>query len=117
MAIQDLRSRRGMGQALEIPREDLNETPVLHSDISESKLKSLYVKMARCVLQLAHPAFPRIGALVETSPRYYRVMGRPITLHMTNMVQLSKILKYILPSEGATYQTLMSGTRCWPKCK
>lgn len=67
MIIEDLGSRRGMGQALEAPREDPNDTPVLHPDISETKLKSLYVKMARCVLQLAQPTFPRIGALVETS--------------------------------------------------
>jgi hypothetical protein len=105
MIIQDLGSRRGMGQALETPREDPNETPVLNPDISESQLKSLYVKMARCVLQLAQPAFPRIGALVETSPGSYHVMGRPITLNMSNMVQLSNIPKSIFPSEGTTYQT------------
>ncbi len=105
MIIQDLGSRRGMGQALEAPREDPNETPVLHPEISESKLKSLYVKMARCVLQLAQPTFPRIGALVETSPGSYCVMGRPITLNMSNMVQLSNIPKSIFPSEGTTYQT------------
>ena len=105
MIIQDLGSRRGMGQALETLRQDPNETPVLNPDISESKLKSLYAKVARCMLQLAQPAFPRIGALVETSPGFYRVMGRPITLNMSNMVQLSNIPKSIFPSEGTTYQT------------
>ncbi|TVY44659.1 hypothetical protein LOCC1_G007046 [Lachnellula occidentalis] len=105
MIIQDLGSRRGMGQALETPREDPNETPILNPEISESKLKSLYMKMARCVLQLAKPAFPRIGALVETSPESYHVTGRPITLNMTNMVQVSNIPKSIFPSEGTTYQT------------
>ncbi|TVY15460.1 hypothetical protein LARI1_G008751 [Lachnellula arida] len=44
MVIQDFGSRRGMGQALETPREDPNDTPVLNPDIAESKLKSLYVK-------------------------------------------------------------------------
>ncbi|TVY39704.1 hypothetical protein LSUB1_G006866 [Lachnellula subtilissima] len=105
MIIQDLGSRRSMGQALETPREDANDTPILNPDISESKLKSLYVKMARCMLQLAQPAFPRIGALVETNPGSYHVMGRPTTLNMTNMVQLSNIPKSIFPSEGTTYQT------------
>ncbi|KAM5344390.1 hypothetical protein ACJ41O_012927 [Fusarium nematophilum] len=105
MIIEDLGSRRGMGQALEAPREDPNDTPILHPDISEAKLKSLYVKMARCMLQLAQPAFPRIGALVETSPGSYGVLGRPITLNMNNMVQLSNIPKSIFPSEGTTYQT------------
>ncbi|KAK3940287.1 hypothetical protein QBC46DRAFT_385776 [Diplogelasinospora grovesii] len=103
--IQDLGSRRGMGKALQKPREDPNEKPVLNPDISEGKLKSLYLRMARCVLQLAQPAFPRIGALVETSPGSYHVMGRPMTLNMNNMVQLSNIPKSIFPSEGTTYQT------------
>ncbi|KAK7727625.1 hypothetical protein SLS63_007067 [Diaporthe eres] len=47
MIIEDLGTRRGMGQALEAPREDLNETAVLDPNISETKLKTLYVKMAR----------------------------------------------------------------------
>ncbi|UPK94090.1 hypothetical protein LCI18_005025 [Fusarium solani-melongenae] len=66
--IEDLGSRRGMGQALEVPREDPNDAPILHPDISEIKLKGLYVKMARCMLQLAQPIFSCIGALVETDP-------------------------------------------------
>ncbi|KAF4986587.1 hypothetical protein FDECE_15870 [Fusarium decemcellulare] len=105
MIIEDLGSRRGMGQALEAPREDPNDAPILHPDISEIKLKSLYVEMARCMLQLAQPTFPHIGALVETNPGSYDVLGRPITLNMNNMVQLSNIPKSIFPSEGTTYQT------------
>jgi hypothetical protein len=105
MIMEDLGSRRGMGQALEAPREDPNDTPVLNPDIPESSLKDLYGKMAPCVLQLAQPTFPRIGALVETSPGSYSVMGRPITLNMTNMVHLANIPKSIFPSEGTTYKT------------
>ncbi|KAH8201105.1 hypothetical protein TruAng_004732 [Truncatella angustata] len=104
MIIQDIGSRRAMDQALEAPR-DPNDTPVLHSEISEDKLKSLYGKMARCVLELAQPVFPRIGALVEIGPGTYGVKGRPITLNMSNMVQLSNIPKSVFPSEGTTYQT------------
>ncbi|KAJ4316593.1 hypothetical protein N0V84_007790 [Fusarium piperis] len=48
MIIEDLGSRRGMGQALEAPREDPNDAPVLRPDISEIKLKGLYAKMALC---------------------------------------------------------------------
>ncbi|KAH9204350.1 hypothetical protein DL95DRAFT_238351, partial [Leptodontidium sp. 2 PMI_412] len=105
MIIQDLGSRRGMGQALEAPREDPNETPILHPNISESKLKSLYVQMGQCLLQLAKPTFLRIGALVEINPGSYCVVGRPVTLNMIIMVQLSNIPKSIFPSEGTTYQT------------
>ncbi|KAI1872373.1 uncharacterized protein JN550_004092 [Neoarthrinium moseri] len=105
MVIQDLGSRRDIVDALEIPREDPSETPVLHPEISERKLKRLYIKMARCVQQLAQPTFPRIGALVETDPGSYQVMGRPITLNMNNMVRISNIPQSVFPSEGTTYQT------------
>ncbi|KAM4058579.1 phosphotransferase enzyme family protein [Hirsutella rhossiliensis] len=105
MIIQDLGSRRVMGQVLEASREDPNETPVLEPNISESKLKRLYVEMARCMLQLVQTAFPRIGSLVETSNGLYHVMERPLTLNMSNMVQLSNIPKSIFPPKGTTYQT------------
>ncbi|KAI3401957.1 hypothetical protein diail_6517 [Diaporthe ilicicola] len=105
LIIQDLGSRKTMGQALDTHRHDPNETAVLDPDISESKLKDAYLKMARCVLQLAQPVFPHIGALVEVGPGSHRVMGRPITLNMTNMVKLSNIPKSIFPPEGTTYRT------------
>ncbi|KAJ6442404.1 hypothetical protein O9K51_05963 [Purpureocillium lavendulum] len=106
MVMQDLRTRRGMGQALEAPREDPNETPVLRPDIPEHELKSLYLKMAQCVLQLGQPKFARIGSLVETSPGFFEVMERPMTLNMNNMVQLSNIPKAIFPPKGTTYGTV-----------
>lgn len=105
MILQDLGSRRGMGRALERPREDPSDAPVLNPDIPETKLKSLYLQMARCFLQLAQPTFPLIGALVETNPGSYRIGGRPITLNMSNMVQLSNVPRSILPPQGTTYHT------------
>ncbi|KAI0123139.1 phosphotransferase [Xylariales sp. AK1849] len=105
MIIEDLGSRRCMSDALEAPRADHNETIVLDPNISEDKLKHLYIKLARCMLQLAQPTFPCIGALIETSPGSYDVKGRPITFNMTNMVRISNIPQSIFPSEGTTYQT------------
>ncbi|KAK3381385.1 hypothetical protein B0H63DRAFT_475545 [Podospora didyma] len=61
--------------------------------------------MARCMLQLAQPTFPRIGPLVETNPGSYDVLGRPITLNMNNMVQLSNIPQSIFPPQRSTYKT------------
>ncbi|KAK2037622.1 phosphotransferase [Colletotrichum somersetense] len=103
--IQDLESRETLNRPLEKPREDPNELSVLNLNLSESELKDQYFKMARCMLQLAQPTFPRIGAIVETSPGSQCVMGRPITFNMNNMVNLSNIPKSVLPSEGTTYQT------------
>jgi len=105
MVLQDLGSRRTMVQALERPREDPNDPPILHPDISPTRLKSLYVDIARCVAQLARPTFPRIGALVTTAPGSQDVLGRPLTLNMSNMVQLSNIPTSIFPSRNTTYQT------------
>ncbi|RSL78385.1 hypothetical protein CEP51_008240 [Fusarium floridanum] len=105
MIIPDLGTRHSMSDALEAPRDDPNDTPVLDPNISQDKLNNLYSKLARCVLQLAQPTFPRIGALVETSPGPFGVLGRPITLNMNNMVQLSNIPKSIFPSQGITYET------------
>ncbi|KAH8900659.1 hypothetical protein GQ53DRAFT_835607 [Thozetella sp. PMI_491] len=105
MAIQDLGSRRSMSQALEAPREDPNDPPVLNPDIAENKLECLFVQMARCMLKLAQPTFPRIGSLGETSPGCYSVTGRPVTLNMSNMVQLSNIPKSIFPSKDTVYRT------------
>ncbi|KAI9162701.1 Low-affinity potassium transport protein [Paramyrothecium foliicola] len=104
MIIQDLTTRRAMSRALETPREDLNNTPILNPTISETKLRQLYKKMARCTLELAQPKFPRIGSLSETSAGVYEVTGRPITLNMSNMVQLSNIPSSIFPTKGTTYQ-------------
>ncbi|KAK0103317.1 hypothetical protein ONS95_005347 [Cadophora gregata] len=105
MIIQDLGTRRCMGQPLETPRTDPNDTPVLNPHLSDVKLQSLYVKMARCVLQLAQPTFSRIGALSETSPGSFDATGRPITINMSNMAQLSNVPTSIFPPEGTTYQT------------
>lgn len=60
MIIEDL-GRRGMSHALEAPRGDPNDAPILNPKISETQLKYLYSKMVECVLQLARPTFPRIG--------------------------------------------------------
>ncbi|KAH8668690.1 hypothetical protein BX600DRAFT_487265 [Xylariales sp. PMI_506] len=103
--LQDLESRRVMTRALEAPRIDFDETPILKPDITDGKLTNLYTKMAKCLLQLAQPAFPCIGALNEISPGVYHITGRPLTLNMTNMAQLSNIPKSIFPPVGTTYQT------------
>ncbi|KAM7219498.1 phosphotransferase-3 [Rhypophila decipiens] len=105
MIMHDLGARRCMRDALEAPRDDPDDTPILNPEISETNLKRLYTKMAKCVYRLAQPIFPRIGALVETSPGVFEVLGRPITLNMSNMFQLSNIPPSIFPPRGTTYQS------------
>ncbi|KAK1623407.1 hypothetical protein BDP81DRAFT_503674 [Colletotrichum phormii] len=100
--IQDMGSRETLGCGLLPP--DCNIL-LLDPEISETKLKDLYYKIARCVLQLAQPTFPHIGAVVETSPGSICVAGRPITFNMSNMVKLSNVPESVLPAKGTMYQT------------
>ncbi|KAK7948990.1 uncharacterized protein PG986_009876 [Apiospora aurea] len=105
MILQDLQSQRDMSDALGGPQEDPSERPILDPDIPVDRLRTLYLKLARCVVQLAQPTFPRIGALFETRPKVYEVSERPITLNMNNMVQMSNIPRSIFPPKGTTYAT------------
>lgn len=105
IVLKHLESNRNISSALERPRDDPNETPVLLQDIPENRLQDIYGKIARCVLQLSEPTFPRIGALAETSPRSYQVQGRPITMNINNIVHLSNIPASIFPEENTTYGT------------
>ncbi|KAF0330515.1 phosphotransferase [Colletotrichum asianum] len=105
MIIEDLGTRKTLSQAMQAPCQTSEDTFVLNLDLSNSKLKRLYIPMARYVLQLAQPTFPRIGALAETRPGRFCVAGRPITLTMRNMVHLSNIPEAIFPPKGTTYGT------------
>ncbi|KAF3811096.1 hypothetical protein GCG54_00010432 [Colletotrichum gloeosporioides] len=102
--MQDFGNKRDMRDFLETPRTHLNDPPVLRPDISDERLGILYLRIARCVLQIVQPSFPVIGSLVSTTPGSCAVLGRPITANMSTMVQLSNVPESILPPTGSTYQ-------------
>ncbi|KAK8039803.1 hypothetical protein PG993_008214 [Apiospora rasikravindrae] len=105
MILQDLQSQRDMSDVLGGPQEDPSERPILDRNIPADRLKMMYLKVARCVVQLAQPTFSRIGALVETRPNVYDVSERPMTLNMNNMVQMSNIPRSVFPPKHKTYAT------------
>ncbi|KAF5616931.1 phosphotransferase family [Fusarium sp. NRRL 25303] len=105
MIIEDLGTRRGVSHALEAPRDDPNDAPILNPKISQTQLKDLYEKMAECVLQLAQLTFPCIGSLAKSRPGTYEVLGRPLSLNMNNMFQLSNVPSSVFSAEGTTYST------------
>ncbi|CAG1978239.1 unnamed protein product [Fusarium graminearum] len=74
MIIEDLGSRRGMGQALEAPRENLNNPAVLQPDISKAKLNSLYVEMARSS-NVPKSIFPLEGTTCKTADEWCTVLA------------------------------------------
>ncbi|KAM7214453.1 hypothetical protein V8F06_010147 [Rhypophila decipiens] len=104
MIIQDLKIRRDMSDALQMPGQDPDESPILDPNIPDSTIRSIYGQMARCLLQFAQPTFPRIGSLSRTNSGF-EIASRPITLNMSNMVQLSNIPQSIFPDEHTTFDT------------
>lgn len=93
-----------MTDALSVQGRDPDLTPALDMSMPEGKLKSLWGKIARIMLQMATPKFPRIGSLLETDG-VIQVAGRPLTQNMSNMTQLAHIPPAIFPAKDTTFKT------------
>ncbi|KAF9780359.1 hypothetical protein IL306_000617 [Fusarium sp. DS 682] len=104
MILEHVKSTRDMSDALAIPNQDPEETPVLNAEIDEYTLSRLYKSMAVLLMQLFKPNFDKIGSLVEVDGRHL-VAGRPITQNMNNMVQLANIPRSVLPSPDKVYES------------
>ncbi|QPC60838.1 hypothetical protein HYE67_003069 [Fusarium culmorum] len=94
-----------MSDALAIPGQDPEETPVLNPNIEEDTLRKLYHKIAVILSQLSRPTSTRIGSLIEGSNGQLSVAGRPITQNMNSMIQLANIPKAVLPEPHQTYES------------
>ncbi|RSM04652.1 hypothetical protein CDV31_009976 [Fusarium ambrosium] len=103
--LQHVKNTRDMSDALAIPDQDPEDTPVLNPNIDEGTLRRLYKNIGILLVQLSKPSFPRIGSLVEVAKGHYSVAGRPITQNMNNMIQLANIPKAVLPSANKTYES------------
>lgn len=103
LMLQYIANEGDMSDVLSRPRHDTNEVPVLSEDLSEDMLHSMYLKLAKCILQLYQPEFSRIGSLNTESNGHISVQGRPITQNMSNMIQLANIPRDVLPSPTTTY--------------
>ncbi|OBS20355.1 hypothetical protein FPOA_06727 [Fusarium poae] len=104
LVLQHIKSVRDMSDALAIPNQDPEETPVLNPEIEESTLRKLYQRISVIVLELYKPTFHRIGSLTKDNNGCYSVTGRPITQNMNNMIQLANIPKAVLPEKNQTYE-------------
>ncbi|QPC78169.1 hypothetical protein HYE68_008921 [Fusarium pseudograminearum] len=105
LILQHIKYVRDMSDALAIPGQDPEETPVLNPNIEEDTLRKLYQKIAVILSQLSRPTFTRIGSLVEGENGQLSVAGRPITQNMNNMIQLANIPKALLPEPHQTYDS------------
>lgn len=93
-----------MTDPLAIQGRDPELTPALNTNLPESKLISLWVKLAQVLLELARPTFPRIGSISEVNGSF-RVSGRPLTQNMASMTQLAHIPSAIFPAVERTFGT------------
>ncbi|UZP40467.1 hypothetical protein NXS19_008283 [Fusarium pseudograminearum] len=105
LILQHIKYARDMSDALAIPGQDPEETPVLNPNIEEDTLRKLYQKIAVILSQLCQPTFARIGSLIEDGNGQIAVAGRPITQNMNNMIQLANIPKAVLPEPQQTYDS------------
>lgn len=104
LIIRYVENRGDMTDPLAVQGRDPDLTPALNPDLSEGKLKSLWAKLARVLLELATPNFPRIGSLLEVDG-LFQVAGRPLTQNMSNMTQLAHVPPAIFPAEDKTFAT------------
>lgn len=104
LMLSRIQNQGSLTQALCVPDRDPDLTPALNTELPESKLRSLWGTMARCLLELAKPTFSRIGSLLEVDGSF-GVAGRPLTFNMGSMTQLANIPAAIFPAKDTTFAT------------
>ncbi|KAI0469799.1 phosphotransferase [Xylariaceae sp. FL0804] len=104
LIIRHVENGGDMTDPLAVQGRDPDLTPALNLNLPESKLRSLWGKMAWVLLQLATPGFPRIGSLLEVDGSF-QVAGRPLTQNMSSMTQLAHVPPAIFPAESQTFAT------------
>lgn len=104
LIIRHIENEGDMTDPLAVQGRDPNLTPALNLDLSEGKLRGLWGKLARVLLELATPNFPRIGSLLEVDGSF-QVAGRPLTQNMSSMTQLAHVPSAIFPAEAKTFAT------------
>lgn len=104
LILRRVENRRDLTRSLCVQDRDPALTPALNLELPDSKLRSLWGKMAWCLLELSKPTFPRIGSLLEIDGSF-QVAGRPLTFNMCSMRKLAGIPDAIFPSRDSTFAT------------
>lgn len=105
LILEYVKNVRDMSDALAIPDQHPDETPVLNPNIEEETLRRLYKKIAVILVQLSKPSFDKIGSLFEDRRCHCSVSRRPITQNMNNMIQRANIPRSVLPPAKQTYES------------
>lgn len=85
--------------------DDLSLPSILDGELPEEKLIQVWSQIAECKLRLLKPRFPRIGSLTKAADDSIDVLGRPLTMNMTELIWRANIPRAVLPPESKTYET------------
>lgn len=85
-------------EALNTPGLAMEERPILDPNITAERLEYVYGQIAHVLLQLSKLSFPRIGAPIEVNENSWSATERPLTMNMTELVQLGNFPPTKLPS-------------------
>ena len=110
LIIQHITNSLTLSHELRLPNKDPDAAYCLDPGISEEVHMKYDVKVATYLLQLSKLNFPRIGSLAEVEGSgvdepTYAIKGRPLSMNMSNMIQLANIPRAILPPQDKTYDS------------
>lgn len=97
-----------MYDALNTPGCLNEERGVLNPNIEEDQLRMLYTQLAKILLQLSRPEFPKIGSLGQVDDFSWEVTRRPLSMNMNELVRLGTLPRSKLPPLDATFKTASS---------
>lgn len=72
----------------------------LNPNVSRSEIESAYRAMAQIILELSKPTFSSIGALVEDGTDLWKVVRRPLTLNMNELVRVGNLPPSVFAKES-----------------
>jgi aminoglycoside phosphotransferase (APT) family kinase protein len=97
-----------MYDALNTPGCPNEERGVLDPNIDEDQLGMLYTQLAKTLLQLSKPEFPKIGSLSQVDDFSWEVSSRPLSMNMNELVRLGTLPRSKLPPLEAPFRTASS---------
>lgn len=92
-----------LANILKVPKAE--GRPILNPDISERGLRRAYQEMAKLILELSKPKFPKIGALTEGLNGEFRVSRRPFTFNMNELSTSANVPPHVLPKPNAIFES------------
>ena len=72
-------------------RDPTLDSPSLNPSISDSEIECVYRVMADVILELSKPTFSCIGGLVEEESGRWKVVQKPLTLNMNELVRVGNL--------------------------